>query len=217
VGASDYESDATLYAEGHDVPPAGQVPHRTNTELNLAVLRRYVPDIRSIVSIAANAVVYIFSPDAQTWDKSGVEGTLFVCDQEPAADAPGGRAWPRACVFVLNRKGLENVVINLAGVRDCEVASELLIFNMDDTAAPGREEAAAGQAVPKVIGLWVHADEDDTQAVNAAIIQEAWRSIRGAAPSDAAPVGVPQEAPVGQAVPAVGRRVSLTDLFGAPR
>ncbi len=121
IAASDYESDAAQYLEAHDTLPFAPLPQRTNTELNLSVLQRYLPSIRSIVSIAANAVVYIFTPATQSWDKSGVEGTLFVCEQEPLIVA--GRSWPRACVFVLNRKALDNVVVDLAKVSDCEVAA----------------------------------------------------------------------------------------------
>jgi len=212
VGISDYESDVTLYAETHEAPPPGQVLHRTNPELNLAVLRRYVPSIQAILSTAANAVVYIFSPDAQTWDKSGVEGTLFVCEQAPDTSS-GGLARRRGCVFVLNRKGLDNAVIDLAAVSDCEVASELLIFKMDDTTTRSRRDDAETQGPPKVVGLWVHADEDHTQAHTASIIQGAWRSIQDAAASNSAQVDTPQQNP-GEGV---GRRLQLAELFGPAR
>ncbi len=68
-----------------------------------------------------------------------------------------------------------------------------------------------------MIGLWIHADEDDTQQVNASIIQESWRSIRGAleeADFPAPPPRPSQEDSLGPAMQAMGRRLSLSDLFG---
>uniref|UniRef100_A0A0B7K227 Uncharacterized protein n=1 Tax=Bionectria ochroleuca TaxID=29856 RepID=A0A0B7K227_BIOOC len=73
---SDYESDAAQMQPEYDYAPPP--PTRTNTELNLAVLQRYLPSIRTILSIAASAVIYTFAPTEQRWDKSGVEGTIHV-------------------------------------------------------------------------------------------------------------------------------------------
>ncbi len=183
------------------------------------MLQRYLPSIRSIVSIAANAVVYVFTPAAQNWEKSGVEGTLFVCGQEPLVLA-GGRAVARGCVFVLNRKGLDNAVVDLGKVTECEVAAELLIFKMEDD-ADGEDGSAddddennngGGGKYPKVLGLWIHADKDDTQQVNAAIIQESWRRIRDSLPSTTAAMPAASVGPAMQAT--AGRRLSISDLFG---
>jgi hypothetical protein len=201
--------------EARDLPPATQLPHRTNTELNLSVLRRYLPSIRSIVSIAANAVVYNFPPDAQQWEKSGVEGTLFVCEQDPALVA--GRLVPRACVFVLNRRGLDNLVVELCQASVCEVAGELITFNVhDDIEAVGSDAYGEAGGNTRGIGIWIHADQDDTREVNAAIIQDVWRQSRIVTSRDM--LEMPNEE---EAKDDTGRRVSITELFGqsngAPR
>ncbi|EOO01226.1 putative dcp1-like decapping family protein [Phaeoacremonium minimum UCRPA7] len=225
IVASDYESDAAHYMETRDFTPAPHLLHRTNTDLNLSVLQRYLPSIQAIVSIAANAVIYIFSPDTQSWDKSGVEGTLFVCEQEPLLIR--GTAVPRSCVFVLNRRGLDNVVLDLSKVSYCEFAQELLIFNVDGPGSGSSVQEAQEAATQKVVGVWMHADQDDTREVNTGIIQEAWKRVRLAgealagsnADSDAAAgaanAGVDggQES-LGPAMQAMGRRLSLSDLFG---
>src|SRR5437868_5642645 len=90
IQVSDYDSDIVAYntKHAHHVPS----PTRTNTELNLSVLRRYNPLVRNILSIAANAVIYLFSPSLQQWEKAGIEGTLFVCDTEPYPMAASGGA-----------------------------------------------------------------------------------------------------------------------------
>jgi hypothetical protein len=170
-------------------------------------------------------VVYSFSAATQNWDKSGVEGTLFVCEQEPQLALPAPR--PRACVFVLNRRGLNNLIVDLTRASACEVSGELIMFNVPDEAhtglasGAGEDEDAAAAAAGEgtgVIGVWIHADEDDTRDVNAAIIQETWRQVR---PDDDAEHEDEHEShhssPAHAEQPSgaqPGRRLSISDLFG---
>ncbi|KAK7414356.1 hypothetical protein QQX98_006798 [Neonectria punicea] len=193
---SDYESDAVAYSSAHNTyaPP----PPRNNTELNLSVLQRYLPSIHTILSIAANAVIYTFGSASGGWDKSGVEGTMFVCAQSPLPEDPNHR--PRACVFILNRRGLDNVIVDLARVTHVEISEELVILRVEGEWEEGE----------KVLGVWIHNDKDETREVNAATIQESWKVARSAGPVDA------QGPEVGPAMQALGRRLSLSDLFGKP-
>ncbi|KAK0720234.1 hypothetical protein B0H67DRAFT_487189 [Lasiosphaeris hirsuta] len=187
IAASDYESDATHYMEAREPRGMPHLPSRSNTDLNLSVLRRHLADVRSILSIAANAVVYTFSEATQGWDKHGVEGTMFVCEQEPIVTATG-QALPRVCVFVLNRRGLDNLVVDLVRVSDCEMADELMVFRLEDDGdsdGSGSDEGNNGGiggngSTEKrgVIGIWIHADEDDTRDINTTIIRGAWQQAR---------------------------------------
>lgn len=200
---SDYESDAAAAAaiQAAYAPP----PPRTNTELNVSVLQRYLPSVQAILSIAANAVVYAFDPDASSWDKSGIEGTLFVCTQSPV---PGTRQ-PRACVFVLNRRALDNLIVDLARVSHVEISGELVMLKVDD---------GGWQQGDKVVGLWIHNDEDDTRQINGAMIQETWKVARSTGPLDEkqGPEAAPDAASdAGAGTKAVGKRVSMRDLFAA--
>lgn len=140
-----------------DMPTHLPPPTRTNTDLNLSVLRRYFPSTRTILSIAANAVVYAFSASTGQWEKSGIEGALFVCETEEGF-----------VVVVLNRHGLENLVLDVREVRDVEVTSEFLILRV-----PGEGEGE------KVMGLWIHGDRDDTREKNAGTILQCWEKVRG--------------------------------------
>ncbi|GJN82998.1 Dcp1-like decapping [Purpureocillium lilacinum] len=187
---SDYESDAAAMQASYAPPPP-----RTNTELNLSVLQRYLPSIQGILSIAANAVIYTFDSSSESWDKSGIEGTLFVCAQSPAPEDASHH--PRACVFVLNRRGLDNLVVDLARVSHVEIAGELVILRVE----AGWEEG------DKVLGIWIHNDKDETREINGAMIQESWKAVQSVGAS-----GQGQEA--GPAMQAIGRRLSLSDLFG---
>ncbi len=208
IQASDYESDIPNYAHIQNVPP----PTRTNTELNLSVLRRYNPLILTILSIAANAVIYLFTPSTQQWEKSGVEGTLFVCETEaPTSTVDAGYS-----VVVLNRRGLDNLILDLAQTQDVEVTAELLILRLTE----GEEQ--------KVIGVWIHEDKDGTREVNAGLIQQCWEKVAAArgeykeeaeAEAEAEAVGSngmgegeDNAAKVEGA--AAGRRITLTQLFG---
>lgn len=190
---SDYESDAAA-VQAHYAPP----PPRTNTELNVGVLQRYLPSVQAILSIAANAVVYTFDSSSSSWDKSGVEGTMFVCAQSPLSESHQ----PRACVFVLNRRALDNLVVDLARVSHVEIAGELVILQVDGNWQEG----------DKVVGLWIHNDRDETREINGAMIQESWKVARSSSLDEDQGSHVGPEA--GPAMQAVGRRLPLSDLFG---
>jgi hypothetical protein len=207
IQASDYESDAQTYNNIH-IPP----PTRTNTELNLSVLRRYNPAIRTILSIAANAVIYLFTPATQTWEKSNVEGTLFVCEQD--SDSSTGE--PGYCVVVLNRRGLDNLILDLAQTQHVEVTSELLIMTFQETGAEAEDK--------KTMGVWFFDDKHDTREVNSSLIHQCWEKaisakaqytgsgeILGSNGNGAFGVGNGSTSARGAAM---GRRISLTDLFG---
>lgn len=189
---SDYESDAAAMHSAYEPPPP-----RTNTELNVSVLQRYLPSIQTILSIAANAVVYTFDSTSESWEKSGIEGTMFVCAQSPLPDDPNHS--PRACVFVLNRRALDNLVVDLARVSHVEIAGELVILKVEGNWQEGS----------KVIGLWIHNDKDETREMNGAMIQESWKVARSAGTTE-------ERGPeAGPAMQAIGMRLSLSDLFGS--
>ncbi|KAG6012468.1 hypothetical protein E4U43_007787 [Claviceps pusilla] len=190
---SDYESDAAAIHASYAPPPP-----RTNTELNVNVLQRYLPSIQTILSIAANAVVYTFDSDTTSWDKSGIEGTMFVCAQTPLPETNQ----PRACVFVLNRRALDNLTVDLARVSHVEISGELVIFKIEGNGEEGE----------RVIGLWIHNDRDETRQVNGATIQESWKVARLSSLDEDQGPDVGAEA--GPAMQAIGRRLSVKDLFG---
>jgi len=183
------------------IPPST----RTNTELNLSVLRRYNPFVRAILSIAANAVVYIFTPSTQQWEKSGVEGTLFVCDQEPN-DLTGEDNY---CMAILNRRSLDNLIVDLGEMQDVEVTPELLIMTFPEN----------GGETPKVMGIWIHKDKDDTRDINAGLIQQCWDKARASrqqrlnAVANFAAQGYGGPATTQPQLGPMGRQINLQDLF----
>ena len=142
---SDYDTDTahiTDAAQSIDPPPT-----RTNTELNLLVLRRYVPNVERIMSIAPFAVVYLFSPETQQWEKSGVEGTLFVCQLS-------GGNYLRYNVVILNRKSLDNFITELVSGEDIEITEEYVIL-----------QVIGDDGTTNIYGLWIFSEEDTIPSV----------------------------------------------------
>lgn len=237
IAASDYESDAVQYMESRAEPAVAHRPSRTNTDLNISVLSRYLPGgVRSILSIAASATVYLFS-ETEGWEKCGVEGTMFVVEREPLVTA-SGYALAQLCVFVLNRRALENLVVDLIKVTDCELAGELIIFRLEEDDAQQTDNNSPGsggqaQGGQKVIGIWIHADEEHTREINHGVIRTSWQQARAswnafveAVAEEQAqmeedgggillqtPTAGPGEDVAGAGLTG-GRRLSITDLFG---
>lgn len=119
-----------------------QVKARTVDELNLSVLQRYNPSITAILSAAPYAVIYTFSPSPESagWVKSGVEGSLFICQLRA-----GELGESRFNAVVLNRRGLENFEAELkedetGGV---EVTDDYIIITSN----------VSGQ--PTAWGIWI--------------------------------------------------------------
>jgi len=134
-----------------DVAPAlAPPPQRTNTELNLTVLRRYCPEIEHIVSIAPFAVLYTFSPDSQRWEKCGIEGTLFICQLTGS----------RYNTMILNRKGLDNFMTELVSADDIEITDSYVIL-----------QAMSEEGTPQIYGLWIFADGEAQPSTKEVIAQ----------------------------------------------
>lgn len=99
--ASDYESDNQGYTS--DFPGVAPPTSRTREELNLAVVQKWNSDVSAILSVVPYATIYYFASAASEWQKSGLVGTLFICQL-----TPGEFGEDRYQAIVLNRSGLEN-------------------------------------------------------------------------------------------------------------
>ncbi|KAK4168998.1 hypothetical protein QBC43DRAFT_252481 [Cladorrhinum sp. PSN259] len=180
IQASDYESDTAYYMETRDMAPQPPSQTRSDMEINLSVLRRHDPTIVSILAIAANAVIYTFLETTGGWDKHGVEGTMFVCEQQPLV-GPLRQPRPQACVFILNRRGMNNLVLDLSRVINCEVAEELLVLRLEEGYSPDGSGVDDGNTSGmKVLGIWMHSDDTRPRETNMEMIQTAWLEVRKA-------------------------------------
>lgn len=201
---SDYESDVNYVSDAPPPPPT-----RTNAELNLSVLRRHDPAIASILSIAPYAVVYIFSPASEQWEKSGIEGTLFVC--QLSASELGVE---RYSVVVLNRRSMDNFRVELLDGSNVEITEDYVILQYNDD-----------DGSPQVYGIWIFSEPApsstaNSRSINAQIIQEC--AIQAETTSKMAEQTLQADGPLGEDFEIVesepmGRQLSLKELFGQQR
>jgi len=122
--------------------------------LNLKVLQRHEPLTESIVFIAPFAVVYTYSQTSESWDKCGIEGTLFITKLYPHQS--GGE---RYSVLILNRLGLNNFSYELTTPENVELSDEEFIV-LNDLGEQGQV---------MVHGIWVFSDPSSTERKTAEI------------------------------------------------
>ena len=113
----------------------------TIAPLNLSVLQRHLPSAVSIDLVAPTAHVYRLSAITGSWEKTEVEGTLFVVRLQDGAHA----------VVVLNRNGLNNLILHLKSVEKSEVTDDLIFLQ-----EKGADRLGSGD----VYGLYVFQDEE---------------------------------------------------------
>jgi len=211
--ASDYETDTNNITDL--VPPP---PSRSNEELNLSVIRRYDPSVDSILSIAPHVVLYVLSPETQSWGDTGIAGTLFVCQL-----APNDIGATRYSIVVLNRRGLENFQTELSSGEDVEITDEFVILQV---------KKAEGET--QIYGLWIFAEPPpastaQARVVNAQLIEscaklaeasrkaaEEQRLQASGSHAHNSPEEEQAQADEGGSVP-MGRQLSLRELFGQQR
>jgi hypothetical protein len=155
VVQSDYETDAANYTDTQPVVPPP--PVRSNSELNLLVLRRWCPEIEGIIAIAPFAVLYIFSPETQQWEKCETQGSLFVCQLS-------AEPYPRYRVIILNRKNPENFQLDIVSTENIEITEEYVIVQI-----------VGDDGTPHIYGIWIFSDGDsvpDTREVIAQTIMD---------------------------------------------
>ncbi|KAL1953822.1 hypothetical protein VTO42DRAFT_2117 [Malbranchea cinnamomea] len=207
-------------------PPTSRVnPPRTNEELNLAVLKRYDPEIATIISMAPYAVVYLFNTTTQLWEKEkvGIEGTLFVCELRP-----GELGEERYSVFVLNRRGMNNFEARLGSGDDVQLADPYVILRVDgkDDHNQIDIDGLQGDGRESIYGLWIFSEPEPSSTaqireLNSKIIKEC--AIHGGQSRklaeqrqaqtqkyEAECSGVPGSIPT-------GRQLPLHELFGQQR
>lgn len=127
VPASDYESDAYggAPAQQSQISAAFLDPQfaegpRTIGDMNLDVLKRHLPSIQSYICMSHNTTVYEWDQENDTWGEAAFKGPLFVCNQDPGFHAQTGQVVSRACIFLVNRLSLENLVLDMANITVCQ-------------------------------------------------------------------------------------------------
>ncbi|KAL6713102.1 hypothetical protein ACLMJK_009223 [Lecanora helva] len=164
--SSDLDSDnpTTTYPIPQPIPPNHL---RTNSALNHAVLRRHLPTTTSIDLIVPYAVVYAFHRTPNSWEKLGIEGSLFVVRTQTEEQKQQDERYRESgegdvgeigrggySIVVLNRRGLENFVVGLRRRGEVEVSGDIIIVR--DGEGRDREGEDGGE---KIFGLWIFDEE----------------------------------------------------------
>jgi Dcp1-like decapping family len=208
---SDYDSEAQYTAPGK---------LRTREEINHSVLKRYVPSLSAILEIAASAYIYTLNNTTGEWERTGIEGTLFVCELTPSPIT--GK--PRHCIVVLNRKGLENLIVFSEELQNVEISDEFLLLKFRSRQNEN-EFVQETKEQEKILGLFMTADGDAKERVCLAV-KSHWEMAMRERESGEGMEGMMENfgdegysgggvmgEVAGESKP-MGRRLSLTELFG---
>ncbi|KAL9102994.1 MAG: hypothetical protein Q9163_001914 [Psora crenata] len=124
--------------------------------LNHRVISRHLPFLSAVLSRTHYSVIYTFSPSTSSWEKTGVEGTLFVVSLHPLP----GTSSPRYALVILNRRGLNNWILELKNADGVQVTEEYIILQgqgiVKDTADG---EVGLEEEEEKIWGIWVFEEE----------------------------------------------------------
>lgn len=202
IQASDYESEAY-------VPAAAE--QRTNEQINHAVIQRYVPNLQAIIAIAPSTQLYTFLAETEQWDKTNTEGTLFVCELAPSPLT----GLVEHCVVVLNRKGMENLIIATKEIENVEGVEPFLLITLRSL-----DEL-------KTLGLFIYDDNTGAKGHIWKLITQLWEQAMEQRAQEDALVehlgfGGAQGAEMVKTLSmsgqkGMGRRLSMTELFGQQR
>lgn len=193
---SDYETDAPANVGVAFLPP------RSNEELNLSVIRRHYPEVLALHYVVSYAALYVYALDPPGWERTGTEGSLFVCQ---LVSSPQGVE--RFSVIMLNRKGLENFTMEIKSPDDIEFGEFIML------------QSAQNQ----VYGLWIMNDPPPSSTANARVeLQDRLQELAERAQKSRDAVEKTQSngpsayEQVDSSIP-MGRQLSLRELFGQPR
>ncbi|KND04991.1 uncharacterized protein SPPG_00674 [Spizellomyces punctatus DAOM BR117] len=131
--------------------------------VNLNVLRRHDSNIVAILDSSSHVVVYDFDQQSSSWTKKGIEGTMFVFQRSVE---------PFYGLFVMNRLGIENLMVLLSADMEVQLMQEFVIYRKPDD---------SGDSVQ---GLWMYETADRTRLYTTLLKYQS--AIAGAPPISSA-------------------------------
>ena len=103
--------------------------------------------------------------------------------------------------MILNKKGLDNLTIDMADMQDVEITTEFLIVGF--TNRSGGEE--------RVLGFFIHDGPAGTRESNSLLIKRCWENIMENGGSQSR---TEMQGRMEGTAPIPGQRLSMSDLFG---
>lgn len=123
----------TATSAGSSVPAKG-------LDISLAALQRQDPYINNIVDVASQVALYTYNNRANEWEKTEVEGTLFIYTR---------LASPRHGFTIMNRLSMENLTEPITKDLDFQLQDPFLLYR---------------NARLVIHGIWFY-DKDDCQRI----------------------------------------------------
>ncbi|KAM9327555.1 mRNA-decapping enzyme 1B [Pholidichthys leucotaenia] len=109
-------------------------------DISLAALKRQDPYINNIVDVASQVALYTYNNSANEWEKTEVEGTLFIYTR---------LACPRHGFTIMNRLSMENLTEPITKDLDFQLQDPFLLYR---------------NARLVIHGIWFY-DKDDCQRI----------------------------------------------------
>ncbi len=106
---------------------------RIKNEINLRVLKKYIPDIKFILRTSSHVAVYDFKQ--HSWFKTGIEGTMFLFQRA---------VFPYYGFFVINRLSTQNLLVMLHPSMETKLLGDYLVYKHMD----------------QIQGLWIFEEND---------------------------------------------------------
>ncbi|XP_026534475.1 mRNA-decapping enzyme 1B isoform X2 [Notechis scutatus] len=119
---------------------AGAAPLGKGLDISLAALQRHDPYISSILDVASQVALYTFGHRANEWEKTDVEGTLFVCTRS---------ASPKYGFTIMNRLSMENRTEPITKDLDFQLQDPFLLYR---------------NAKLSIYGIWFY-DKEECQRI----------------------------------------------------
>jgi hypothetical protein len=147
---------------------------------------------------------------------------MFVCELTPSPIT----GTPRHCIVVLNRKGLENLIVESGEVQAVEIQDQFLLLKFRSRERePGFVQEAKEQE--KILGFFMTTNDADTRDRICQLVKSHWEMAMREKESGEGMEGMVENfgdegyevvgGVVGEAAgeyKPMGRRLSLTELFG---
>ncbi|XP_026573605.1 mRNA-decapping enzyme 1B isoform X1 [Pseudonaja textilis] len=119
---------------------AGAAPLGKGLDISLAALQRHDPYISNILDVASQVALYTFGHRASEWEKTDVEGTLFVCTRS---------ASPKYGFTIMNRLSMENRTEPITKDLDFQLQDPFLLYR---------------NAKLSIYGIWFY-DKEECQRI----------------------------------------------------
>ncbi|KAL7457981.1 hypothetical protein ACHAWC_011251 [Mediolabrus comicus] len=116
---------------------------------NLRVLQRLDSQIVDLAISSTHVVLYQFSPQSSTWNKTDIEGPLFIVKRSCS---------PRFKLIVMNRNSQENLEVGVNGTMEMQLREPYLIFRDNNNSSNNNNNSTTSDET--IRGLWFHNDNE---------------------------------------------------------